>query len=125
MSGPTPTIFVLLIIVLFDFAQLHQHHSNEVVFYVRPDAQLSVRQLVKDHGLEYVSEVFPGSNYHHALIKEMQVIDKLSADPRVITFLNFTYFLKLIGCCGHRSRGSKGRPINRENCDLFHLITED
>lgn len=84
MSWPTATIVALLVIALtLDFVQLHQHQSDDVVFYVRPDAQLSVRELANEHGLDYVSEVFPGSNYHHALIKEREGMEKLSADSRV------------------------------------------
>ncbi|KAK4030076.1 hypothetical protein OUZ56_023034 [Daphnia magna] len=92
MSWPTATIVALLVIALtLDFVQLHQHQSDDVVFYVRPDAQLSVRELANEHGLDYVSEVFPGSNYHHALIKEREGMEKLSADSRITWIERQTY----------------------------------
>lgn len=80
--------WIAFILTLFSFEKVLLHHqSNDVVFYIR-SSHRSARQLAEEHGLRYISEVFPGSNYHHAEIRN-ELLDpndrvlKMSADPRV------------------------------------------
>lgn len=79
---------LLIFVSRLDVVQLRRRHSNDVVFHVLEGQRLSARELAGQHGLEYVSEVFPGSRYHHAVMKERTLdlisMEKLSTDPRVI-----------------------------------------
>ena len=82
---------------LFNVVQLRQRPSDDVVFHVRSAGRSSARELAGEHGLQYVSEVFPGSSYHHAVMKERTLdlisMEKLSTDPRVIYFSFFFLLL--------------------------------
>lgn len=88
---------VVIIVLLLDFAQPRQ--SDDVVFHVPSAERSSAIELAKEHGLEYVSELFPGSDYHHAIKKPLDPVpfslEKLSADPRVYNcqFLCFCFEL--------------------------------
>lgn len=80
-------VILLTLFALFDRIESH-HQSNDVVFYVRSINRWAARQLAEEHGLRYVSEVFPGSSFHHAVIQP-ELLDptyrvlKMSTDPRV------------------------------------------
>ncbi len=82
-----PWLILTLLHLLHILHSVHPHHeSDHVVFFV-PHERLA-RQLADLHGLDYISEVFPGSNYHHAVIKKENPdpdahIKMLSSDPRV------------------------------------------
>lgn len=80
---------ITFIFLTFDHVQPH-HESDDVVFHVSHERL--ARELANDHGLDYISEVFPGSNYHHAVIRKenpdpVAHINMLSSDPRVIFYL--------------------------------------
>ena len=91
MSWPAAFITIALMLELVQ----PQHKSGDVVFHLRSTETISARELADEHGLEYVSEVFPGSKYHHAIKKKIHPIpfsmEKLSADPRVISIFGLYY----------------------------------
>jgi hypothetical protein len=91
---------LLVFVSTLDVAQPRRRHSDDVVFHVLEGQRSSARELASEHGLEYISEVFPGSRYHHAVMKERTrdviSMEKLSTDPRVI-FMKY-FFIDLNHC---------------------------
>lgn len=91
---------LLIFVSRLDVVQPRRRYSDDVVFYVLEGQRLSARELAGQHGLQYISEVFPGSRYHHATVMKERTLDlismeKLSTDPRVIFIKLNIFFIDL------------------------------
>nr|CAH0109880.1 unnamed protein product [Daphnia galeata] len=92
MSWSASALFTIFLLISNSvIAQSRQRQqSDDVVFHVPSAERSSAQELADEHGLQYVSELFPGSDYHHAIMKQRHfnfnisfAMEKLSADPRV------------------------------------------
>ena len=92
MSWSASALFTIFLLISNSvIAQSRQRQqSDDVVFHVPSAERSSAKELADEHGLQYVSELFPGSDYHHAIMKQRHfnsnisfAMEKLSADPRV------------------------------------------
>ena len=104
MSWSASALFTIFLLISNSvIAQSRQRQqSDDVVFHVPSAERSSAKELADEHGLQYVSELFPGSDYHHAIMKQRHfnsnisfAMEKLSADPRVKFEILLDCFIEL------------------------------